>query len=216
MQPQPPPSRALHRGRTAALALLACALPLPGCTHAARERFEGTRPAEALVQVLPPDAQVVLDGQPLGPGDRAVPVPVTDAAPHALEVTAPGYDPERRDVPPGALPGARVGVALVPEGCPGPVELDAAEGLLRAALCLLEQGRGPEAVPYARRAVEVEPELPVARRVLGQALAAAGDWRAAADALGEYLRLAPEAPDVEAAAALRRAALEQAAAGGAP
>ncbi|HET9595969.1 MAG TPA: hypothetical protein VFP65_10330, partial [Anaeromyxobacteraceae bacterium] len=67
---------------------LAAAL-LAGCAAPARTSWSEATPPEVLVEVLPRDAQLALDGVPLGTGPRSVPVP--DAARrYRLQATAPG------------------------------------------------------------------------------------------------------------------------------
>jgi hypothetical protein len=176
-----------------ALALLAAA----SCTHDAEARFEATRPPETLVEVLPPSAQVTLDGAPLGAGSRVVPAAVRDRAAHVLSASAPGYEPAEWRVPAGGLAGVRVGLALRPEGFPGKVELDDASELIRAADFLAAGGRPADAQAYAARAASLAPDLAAAQRSLGVAAAAAGDRRTAERSLATYLRLSPDAPDAD-------------------
>ncbi|ABC82329.1 tetratricopeptide repeat protein [Anaeromyxobacter dehalogenans 2CP-C] len=188
--------RRLERRRGACALAAAAALALgAGCTRAARARFEGTRPASLLVEVLPRSAEVLLDDRPLGRGARTVPVDRADAGGHVLRFRAPGYVEEVREVP-GGLAGVRVGAALQPEGWPyGPLDLDEPRGLAAAAEVLLGGGEAADAADYAARAVALEPSLAEAHRALGSARAAQGDRRGAAAAWGEYLRLRPDAPD---------------------
>ncbi|ACL64734.1 hypothetical protein A2cp1_1390 [Anaeromyxobacter dehalogenans 2CP-1] len=185
---------ARRRGPCVAAAVAALALGA-GCTRAARARFEGTRPAALLVEVLPRSAEVLLDDRPLGRGARTVPVDRADAGGHVLRFRAPGFVEEAREVA-GGLAGVRVGVALRPEGWPyGALDLDEPRGLAAAAEALLDAGEADDAADYAARAVALEPALPEAHRALGSARAALGDRRGAAAGWGEYLRLRPDAPD---------------------
>jgi hypothetical protein len=208
----PVPARPRDRRQHVALTLAVLTLAIAaGCTRAAQARFEGTRPPEVLVEVLPSAAEVALDGRPLGTGGRAVPVPPRDRDAHVVEARAAGFELEELSVEPGLLAGTRIGIALRPEGYAGPLDFDDAAGLTGAAAFLLSASRPEEAREYARRAVALEPRFAASHRILGDAEALRGDARAAAASWAEYLRLAPEAPDAAAVAE----AIDDAA-GGAP
>jgi tetratricopeptide (TPR) repeat protein len=174
---------------------------LGACGGGRRPAAEESAPAELLVEVLPPDAQVVLDGRPLGPGSRAVPAPGPRPEPHLLRVEADGYEPVERQLAEDDLAGVRVGAALRPLGLGSErlLELDEPVGLAQAAAHLAPE-RPHDAVAYAERALALDGRIAVAHRALGDARAALGDPRRAAAAWAEYLRLAPEAPDAAAVA----------------
>jgi len=187
----PPPPRAL----VAALALaLSCAAP--------RQTWHETTPPEVLVEVLPRAAQVALDGVAIGSGSRTVAVP-DPARRYRFRVSAQGFVPAERDGEGARLAGARLGIALRPEGFGSarPLELDDGEGLAAAAALLERRGGHRLALEYAERAAEVAPEAALGQRVLGDAARALGLRRRAIDGYSAYLRLAPEAPDRAAVAA---------------
>jgi tetratricopeptide (TPR) repeat protein len=170
-----------------------------GCAGGERAR-RAEPPPEVLVEVLPRDARVRLDGRALGAGSGTRPAP--PAGEHVLAVEAEGYEALERLLPDEELAGARVAAALRPLGLVAPaLDYDDAEGLVAASEFLSAAGDARDAADYARRAVVLAPRLPAARRALGDALARLGDRRGAADEYEEYLRLAPGAPD---AAALGR------------
>ena len=159
--------------------------------------------------MLPPGAEVSLDGAPLGRGSQTIAAASRDGAAHVLAAAAPGFESAEWRVPPGGLAGVRVGLALRPEGYPGKVELDDPAVLVRVADFLAASGRPGEAQAYAARAASLEPELAAAQRSLGIAAVQAGDRRTAQRSFAEYLRLAPDAPDAdEIEAALARLAGE--------
>jgi hypothetical protein len=175
-----------------AIAVLAAALACAGARPRAREAAE---PAEVLVEVLPRDAEVELDGRPVGRGGMTLPAP--DASvPHVVRVSADGYVPDERALPRESLAGARIGAALRPDGLGGPpLDYDDAAGLAVAAAFLVSTGASRDAADYAERAVTLEPALPLAQRALGDAFGALGSPRRAAEAWSRYLQLAPDAPD---------------------
>jgi tetratricopeptide (TPR) repeat protein len=148
-----------------------------------------------LVEVLPRDARVSLDGQPVGEGSCAIPAP--PAGEHVLAVAADGYEAAGRALPEGDLAGVRVAVALRPSGLASAraVDYDDAEGLAGAAAFLVRVGAHRDAADYAGRAAALDPGLAPALRILGDALFRLGDRGRAVAAWSEYLRLSPDAPD---------------------
>lgn len=177
------------------------------CVAGRRVADDDVRPRELLVEVLPPGAQVAIDGVPLGPGSRALPAP--EPGEHVLRVEADGYEPGERLLPEGSLAGARVAEALRPAGLGSAriLDYDEPQGLAEAASHLARGGRPAEAIAYAERALALDPGIALAHRALGDARAALGDRRRAVPSWAEYLRLAPEAPD--AAAVARRVEAER-------
>ena len=181
--------------RRAIAALTAAAWAAALACAGARTASEAAQPAELLVEVLPRDADVELDGRPLGRGGKTVPAPDA-SAPHVLRVSASGFAPEERTLPPGSLAGARIGAALRPEGLGGvAVDYDDGTGLAAAAAFLVGAGAARDAADYAERAATLEPTFPLAQRALGDALRALGHPHRAAEAWARYLELAPDAPD---------------------
>jgi hypothetical protein len=181
--------------------LLPALAALAACGGGRRPAIEDVRPRELLVEVLPPGADVVLDGRPLGRGSRAVDAPAPGL--HVLRVEADGYEPAERPLPEGSLAGARVAEALRPEGLAtaGALDYDDPAGLAQAAAHLARPGGRPDdAVAYAERALALEPGAALAHRALGDAREALGDRVRAAASWAEYLRLAPDAADAEAVA----------------
>ena len=183
---------------------LGCALAVPlllavaaACGGRARVRGVSARPVEVLVEVLPRSATVTLDGTPLPPGGGAVPAPPADEGAHVLAASAEGFEPVERTLLEDDLAGARIAEVLRPRGFAAAraLDYDDAEGLVLASGFLARQGRGADAVEYAERAVALAPGAPEAWRALGDAAARAGEARRAVAAWGEYLRLAPQAPD---------------------
>ena len=189
-----------------AVAAAACHGPSASSSGAHGGRVGGPRPAnvrppEVLVEVLPPGAQVSLDGRPLGLGGRAIAAPPAGA--HVLRVEADGYEPSEQALPEGSLAGARVGAALRPAGFEGlrTLDLDDPDGLAQAAAHLARRGGRPQdAVAYADRAITLEPRTALAHRALGDARAALGEISRALSSWAEYLKLAPGAPDAAAVA----------------
>jgi tetratricopeptide (TPR) repeat protein len=174
---------------------------LLGCA-AERQSWRDLAPPEALVEVLPRAALVELDGRLLGAGSRTVPVPEPTRL-YKIRATAPGFEPAEVEQPGEKLAGSRLGMALRPEGFGfgRRIDLDDPSSLTLAAAQLEREGRAPEAVEYAERALSMA-ELPLAHRVLGAAYARLGDRRASIRHYADYLGLAPDAPD---AAAISRA-----------
>jgi PEGA domain len=165
-----------------------------GCGCARRQPAPGA-PRELLIEVLPRGARVSLDGRPVGQGSRAVPAP--PAGEHVLSVEADGYEAGGQPLPEGELAGIRVAVALRPSGfaTPRALDFDDAEGLAAAAAFLVRAGLDRDATDYAARASALEPRLPAAHRVRGDALLRLGDRPGAIAEWTEYLRLDPAAPD---------------------
>jgi tetratricopeptide (TPR) repeat protein len=188
------------------VAVLGALGALGACGGGRRPAVEAA-PRELLVEVLPPDARVSLDGRPLGAGGAAVPAPAPGA--HVLRVEAEGYEAVERPLPEGDLAGVRVGEALRPRDleAAGPLDYDVAGGLAQAAAHLARSGGRPrDAIAYAERALAIDRNAALAHRALGDAREALGDLRRAAASWTEYLRLAPGAPDARAVAARIEAA----------
>ena len=183
-------------------ALMAAAALALSCAAAPRQTWRDTTPPEVLLDVLPRAAQVALDGVALGPGGRAVAVP-DPARRYRFRVSAQGFVPAEREGEGARLAGARLGIALRPDGfgAARSLELDDGEGLAAAAALLERRGAHREALDYAERAAEMAPEVALGQRVLGDAARALGLRRRAIDGYSAYLRLAPEAPDRAAVAA---------------
>jgi tetratricopeptide (TPR) repeat protein len=184
-----------HRASAAfAAALLAAGI---SCAGAPRRPADVAGTPDLLVQVLPRDAEVALDGRPLGRGERTVVAP-DDAESHVLRVSAAGFATEERALPAEPLAGARVAAALRPEGLAGAaLDYDDAPGLAAAAAFLVDTGEARDAADYAARAASLDPRLPHAQRALGDAFHALGAPRRAAEAWSRYLHLAPDAPDAD-------------------
>jgi tetratricopeptide (TPR) repeat protein len=174
----------------------ALALALAGC--AGGRAGADAPPREVLVEVLPRAARVRLDGVALGEGSRAVPAP--PPGDHVLAVAADGYEPVERRLEERELAGVRVAAALRPLGLETAraLDYDDAEGLALAAAFLAARGAPRDAADYAGRALALEPDLPLAHRARGDALAALGDADGAAEAWSAYLRVRPDAPDAAA------------------
>jgi tetratricopeptide (TPR) repeat protein len=189
--PAVPRPRTTLLGSALGLALVA------GCAGARQRPDEKPQP-ELLVEVLPRGARVALDGRPLPAANRPVPAPPRGL--HRLTAEADGYEPAERDLPEGDLAGVRVALALRPAGLAfaRALDYDDAEGLAAAAAFLARSGADRDAADYADRAAALDPRLPLARRVLGDALFRLGDRSRAVDAWTEYLKLWPDAPDAAA------------------
>jgi tetratricopeptide (TPR) repeat protein len=184
-----PPRRTPPRLAAAAAAL---AVSCAGAGAAARRPEPA---AEVLVEVLPRDAALWVDGVSAGVGGRTVAVPDAGHV-YVLRAAARGFAPAERAEEGAALAGARVGIALAPDALgAGAVDFDDAEALARAAVALLRRGDARAAADYAARAAALAPGAPAAQRLLGDASRAAGARGRAADAYRAYLRLAPDAPD---------------------
>ncbi|GEJ57905.1 tetratricopeptide repeat protein [Anaeromyxobacter diazotrophicus] len=182
-----------------ALALAALAL---ACASPRREPWRDAPPPEVLLEVLPREVAVTVDGAPLGAGARAIPVP--DPAHHyRFTFRAPGFVPAEREGDGAKLAGTRLGVVLRPDGFGSArrLELDDGGGLAAAALLLERHGSHQAALAYAERAAELAPELPLAHRAAGDAASALGRRARAIQAYSAYLALAPDAPDRAAVAA---------------
>jgi predicted Zn-dependent protease len=174
---------------------LAASLLAASCAPA-KQAWSEAAPArpEVFLDVLPRNAEVRVDGAAAGQG----PVTLTLGDARArVEVSAAGFEPRELDLDPKALAGARIGVVLRPSGFGAgrQLEIDEVAGLAAAGAWLLRSGRPVEAAWYAARAVEVGPNAPEPRRVLGLALAKQGNRARAAQELSAYLQLAPSAPD---------------------
>jgi len=149
------------------------------------------------VDTLPSEAQIVLDGVPLGRGGaRTVPVP-DPVHRYAFRVTAPGFAAGEWSAKGAELAGSRIGLALRPEGFGSGrrLEMEDGAGLAAAAALLLRREQYGVAFEYAQRAAEASPDLPLAHRVLGEAAEALGQRGRAIAEYSAYVRLAPEAPD---------------------
>jgi tetratricopeptide (TPR) repeat protein len=179
--------------RPATLVLLA-ALGLAGCATE-KQAFDSVMQPELLIEVLPRQALLELDGVGVGRGSRSIPAP--EPGEHVLVVSADGFEPMQRRLPAGSLASARVGVALRPEafGASRRLDLDDAPGLAAAAVALGRAGRHRDARDYAARSAMLDGRLPLAQRALGDALAALGQRNEARAAWGRYLLLEPTAPD---------------------
>jgi hypothetical protein len=192
---RPRPSSRLLAALAAVAALGACGGP--------RVPPEEVAPPELLVEVLPPDAAVSLDGRALGRGSRAIPPPPSGEGPWLLRVEAEGYEPAERPLDDGSLAGVRVAAALRPLGLASyrAVDYDDPEGLALAAAHLARGGERPrDALAYAERALSLDPGTALAHRAAGDARAALGEAGRAVSSWGQYLRLAPDAPDAAAVA----------------
>jgi tetratricopeptide (TPR) repeat protein len=180
--------------RAAARALL---LALAACSGGRPTLRDVAAPPEVLVDVLPRSALLQLEGRSLGNGSMAVPLP---AGPARLRISAPGFHPAEIGLDPAA-PAGRAGVALRPEGfgAARTLHIDEPGGLAAASVFLLRQGRAPEALEYAERAVDLAPAAAAPNRALGMALLELPSDRKrqerAAQALSAYLAAAPDAPD---------------------
>lgn len=181
------------------LSVLALVLASAAACSAPREAYRQAVPQrpEVLVEVLPQDAQVRVNGQPAGVGAR--PVEVGPAA-TAVEVVAQGFEKAEFQVS-DRQAGMRVGVALRPIGFGSgrALDLDDAAGLSAASGALLRQNRVAEAIQYAERAVEIAPKHGPGHRALGLALLKAPQSRRTRERaireLSAYLTLAGDAAD---------------------
>jgi predicted Zn-dependent protease len=182
------PRRRVQAAALAAALAVACA--------PARQPWSEAVPArpEVFLDVLPRNAEVRVDGAPVGDGPVTVRIGEMGAQ---VEVRAGGFEPRLLALDPKVHAGARVGVVLRPSGFGGGrrLEIDEASGLAAAGAWLLRSGKVVEAAWYAERAVEAAPSAPEPRRVLGLALAKQGQKRRAAQELSHYLQYAPSAPD---------------------
>lgn len=185
--------------RAATVSLVAAIAVTVGGCRGAHGRATARPPREVLVEVLPRTARVELDGRPLDPGGGAIATPAAEEV-HVLRVSAEGFEPEEWVLPAERLDGARIATALRPSGfdAAGAIDYDDAAGLAIAAAWLAEAGEPRDAIEYAERAIAVDPGVALAHRALGDARAREGDRAAALAAWAEYLRRAPEAPDVAA------------------
>jgi tetratricopeptide (TPR) repeat protein len=189
MPPRPPRSPQSCRLAAAALvAAAACATP--------KQSWNETTPPEVFVEVLPHAAELAVDGAPLGPGARTVPVPDAQHV-YVFRAAARGFAPAERSGPGAKLAGARLGLVLRPDGFGAARRLDMDEpsGLTAAAALLERAGQHEAALQYAERAVELAPDAALPRRVLGDAYRATGKRRQAIQEYSAYLQYAPDAPD---------------------
>jgi predicted Zn-dependent protease len=183
-----PPPRAIRASLAPARALLAAVL---ACA-APQQRFEDVNGPEGLIEVLPRDARIEVDGAPLGAG--AATLPVTDRRRvHAVVVRAPGFEVLETRVPAEQLAVSRVGLALRPQGFGSarPLDMDEPSGLAAAAALLLRAGRDRDAAEYAARAVELAPDSPGPRRLLGDAYLRSGRRERALQEYAAFLAHAP-------------------------
>jgi tetratricopeptide (TPR) repeat protein len=195
--PPPPTAAAPARRRAAMPGAALLALLAAACGGPRAERFEDVAGAEGLVQVLPSGAHLEVDGVPLGPGSRAVPVRDPTRV-HRVRASAAGFQPHEVEVPAQELAGGRVGLALRPEGFGSARTLsyDEPSGLSAAAALLLRAGRSQDALEYAQRAAELAPDAAPPRRVLGDAWLRLGRPERAIPEYSAYLAAAPpDAPD---------------------
>ena len=194
--------RRARRARRAARAAVAAAaiatLSNGACATWSSQPRREVEPLEALVEVLPRDAELWVDGVAAGRGARTVPVPDPDHV-YVISAAAPGFAPEQRGGEGALLAGARIGIVLRPEGFTRHLrlELDEPAGLTAAGAALLRAGRPAQAADYGARAAELAPDEPAPHRLLADAYRAAGDRVRAAREYAIYLLLAPDAPDRE-------------------
>jgi tetratricopeptide (TPR) repeat protein len=184
-----PAVRAAHLALAAALGSAACATP---GHQPARE----AAPAEVLVEVLPREAELWVDGVDAGRGTRTVPVPDAEHV-YTFHAAAPGFAAVERAGDGAELAGARVAMVLPPVGLATArqLDLDDPAGLLVAGAALLRDGRAAQAVEYGERAAELTPGEAAPHRLVAEAARAAGDRARAAREYAAYLRLAPDAAD---------------------
>jgi hypothetical protein len=172
----------------AGVAMSACATPRPPAGE--------PEPPEVFVDLLPSEAELTVDGVPLGSGPRAVPVPEPNHR-YLFRASAPGFTPAERAGQGARLAGTRVGMVLRPAGFAAarPLDLDDGESLAAVAELLQRGGRGHAALEYAERAVEASPRSAPAHRVLGDVSLSVGASARALQAYRAYLLLAPDAAD---------------------
>jgi len=173
-------------------------LALVGMACTAPKQAWRESPPEVLVELLPQRAQLFIDGAPAEPTGH--PVVLRDPAHvYVFRAVLQGFLPLETKGTGSALSGARLGLVLRPDGFGEArrLDLDDGRGLAAAAALLERRGAHADALEYADRAAEVAPELPLARRVLGDAALALGQRRRAIAEYSAYLSLAPDAPDRE-------------------
>jgi hypothetical protein len=177
--------------RPLGLALLLSWLAASAC--ASRQRFEDLEGPEGLVEVLPRAAQLEVDGVPMGPGGRTLPVRDPGRV-HRLRATAEGFEPAEVAVEGAALAGTRVGLVLRPAGfgAARALSMDEPGGLHAAASSLLRAGRAREAIEYSTRAAELTPRSAPPFRILADAWLALGARDRAARSYAAWLERAPE------------------------
>jgi hypothetical protein len=169
-------------------------------THCAgKQTWQEVQAPEVYVELLPKAAQLEVDGKAVGAGTNSIPIPDTKRR-YRFRATAPGYSPVEVELEGASLAGARLGLALPPQGygTARTIDFDDPKGLARASQLTLEAGRAEDAVDYARRAIAVQRDAAPPYRALGSALLKLGRHREAADAFTTYLTLAPTAPDAKA------------------
>ena len=151
--------------------------------------------AELSIEVLPRNADVSLDGEPVGHGARSRPNPEAGRR-YRVRATAAGFEPLEIEVDGSRLSGGQTVLVLRPVGFGSQRRLDAGDpaGLAQAAMTLLRAGRLDDASEYASRSLDLG-DTALAHKVLGGVYAGRGDRRQAALHYGEYLALAPDAPD---------------------
>jgi tetratricopeptide (TPR) repeat protein len=176
-----------------ALATLLAASALGGCAH--RESWADVHTPVVLVEVLPPQAEVVMDGRPLGRGSGTQPVPDRRRR-YRFQATAEGYEPLEVEVEGEKLAGAEVRLVLRPAGFGRARRLEAGEpaGLAQAAAALLRAERVDDAILYAERSLTLA-ETPLAHKVVGRAYGRKGNKKESVRHYSAYLTLAPDAPD---------------------
>lgn len=182
--------------------LLALAALASACAEAPRQPWRDQPPPEVLIEVLPRAAAVTVDGAPLGPGQRAVPVPAAEHR-YRFAFRAAGFAPAEREETGEKLAGTRLAVVLRPDGfgTARRLEPDDAPGLGAAAALLERRGDHAAALEFAERAIALAPDTAQAQRVAGDAAQALGRRDRAVQAYSAYLALAPGAPDRAAVAA---------------
>lgn len=185
----------MPRSRRTSVAALLLLLPLLACGPR-KQSWKSLDVPEVVVDVLPSDAELMVDGVSLGQGGRSIPVQEPTRA-YLFRVKAAGFLDAERSVMGGRLVGARLGIALRPEGFGEARRLDFDDGpsLALASSLLVRGQRYRHAMEYASRAVQLSPDAVLAHRAIGDAAHALGDRQRAIQAYSTYLRLAPNAPD---------------------
>jgi tetratricopeptide (TPR) repeat protein len=182
--------------------LLTCVLALgAACTRRATWEDDVT-PPEVYVDLLPSGAMLELDGKRLGPGSQSIQVR-DRARTYKIKASAKGFGAIEVALPGEKLVGARIGIVLPPDGygTARHLDFDDARSLAAAGGILLKSDRPGEALEYAERAVQVNPEHGPAYHVLGFAYRKLEKRKKSIDAWVRYLELEPKGPD---AAAIRQ------------